>query len=227
NACLVEDEIRIYEAVNIALAVDSIDGLFILQYDVGLRAGSDQCPPPTDTLYLANCDVSGDGVCDSVDALFILQCDVGISNTFCPSAIAAQTWLRNDGRARSEVRIDASWPGQIITVPIVANLDDANLGAASLALHFDPARLRPIACMADPNQIFDLALCQRSDGVLRLNLVSIEGAEGQIALANVTFRVLGSPLDATALELDQRVLVDSQGNAIRSPLEKVVLLGPR
>jgi hypothetical protein len=213
--------------VNCDNAVNSIDGLFILQYDVGSRAGSDQCPPPADTLYLANCDVSGDGDCNSVDALFILQCDVGIANPFCPTAIAAQTWLRNDGRAGSAMRIDARWPGQIITVPVVANLDDANLGAASLALHFDPASLRPVACTADPNQAFDLALCQRSAGAIRLNLISIEGAEGRIALANVTFRNLGSTFGSTALELEQRVMVDSQGNAISSPLDKVILLGPR
>lgn len=63
---------------------DSIDGLFVLQHDVGLRPVSNLCPPPAGNLYLPQCDVNDDGQCDSIDALFILQCDVGIPNVLCP-----------------------------------------------------------------------------------------------------------------------------------------------
>ena len=73
--------------VNCDGIVNVIDALFILQYEVGLRVDTDQCPlppPPPDTLNVANCDVNDDGLCNVVDALFILQCEVGISNAFCP-----------------------------------------------------------------------------------------------------------------------------------------------
>ena len=67
-----------------------VDALFILQYEVGLRAGTDQCPLPPEPppwLYLPACDVSDDGLCNVVDALFILQCEVGIPNPFCPAPV--------------------------------------------------------------------------------------------------------------------------------------------
>ena len=45
-------------------------------------------PPPLDTLSVAACDVSEDGLCNVVDALFILQCEVGqppgSEMPFCP-----------------------------------------------------------------------------------------------------------------------------------------------
>lgn len=70
--------------VNCSGGADSIDGLFVLQHDVGLRPASNLCPPPAGALYLPLCDVNGDGQCNSIDALFILQCDVGIHNVLCP-----------------------------------------------------------------------------------------------------------------------------------------------
>src|SRR5262245_46093550 len=66
--------------VNCDGAVSSVDGLFVLQFDVGLRLSSTQCPPPAGSLFQPACDANADGACNSVDGLFILQCDVGISN---------------------------------------------------------------------------------------------------------------------------------------------------
>jgi len=58
--------------------VDAVDALFILQYVVGLRSPSDQCPPPEGHLYLPAGDVDCDDDVDAVDALFILQHVVGL-----------------------------------------------------------------------------------------------------------------------------------------------------
>jgi hypothetical protein len=58
--------------------VDAVDALFILQYVVGLRGVSDQCPPPHRTLYLPSADVDCDGDADVVDSLFVLQYVVGL-----------------------------------------------------------------------------------------------------------------------------------------------------
>jgi hypothetical protein len=60
------------------------DALFILQYVVGLKTESNQCPPPTDHLYLLAADVNGDTLVDVIDALFVLQCVVDIPNVLCP-----------------------------------------------------------------------------------------------------------------------------------------------
>jgi pullulanase/glycogen debranching enzyme len=70
--------------VNCDNSVNTIDGLFILQHDVGMRSGTNSCPVSANTLYLPACDVNNDGQCNTVDGLFILQCDVGISNVLCP-----------------------------------------------------------------------------------------------------------------------------------------------
>jgi hypothetical protein len=63
--------------------VNSVDALFILQFDVGLRGGGG-CPLALNALSESACDVNGDGFCNSIDALRVLQCDVGISNPLCP-----------------------------------------------------------------------------------------------------------------------------------------------
>jgi len=65
---------------------DPVDGLFILQYDVALREGSESClsaQRDAQTLYEAACDINTDGECNAVDALIILQCDVGLRNEVC------------------------------------------------------------------------------------------------------------------------------------------------
>jgi len=53
--------------------VDAVDCLYILQNVVGMRACSDQCPPPAGTLYCPAADTQCDGDIDAVDALFCLQ----------------------------------------------------------------------------------------------------------------------------------------------------------
>ncbi len=73
--------------VNCDGQVNVVDALFILQYEVGLRAANSGCPlppSPPDTLNVDACDVNGDTLCNVVDALFVLQCEVGIPNTSCP-----------------------------------------------------------------------------------------------------------------------------------------------
>jgi len=69
--------------VNCDSTVDAVDALFVLQYVVGLRQSSDQCPPPPGTLYLRAGNVNCDGTVDAVDALFILQYVVGIRPELC------------------------------------------------------------------------------------------------------------------------------------------------
>jgi len=75
--------------VNCDNSVDSVDGLFILQFEVGLREAGESCEEMQmveDTiLYLPVCDVNRDSQCSALDALLIFQCDVGIENQQCTS----------------------------------------------------------------------------------------------------------------------------------------------
>jgi hypothetical protein len=65
---------------------DAVDALFILQYVVGMRDGSDQCPPPPATVHLPSADADCDGDVDAVDALFVLQHVVGARPVLCPQS---------------------------------------------------------------------------------------------------------------------------------------------
>jgi uncharacterized repeat protein (TIGR01451 family) len=69
--------------VNCDGQIDAVDALFVLQYVVGLRDGSNECPAPAGAMYLPACDVDCDYDCDAVDALFVLQYVVGIRPDLC------------------------------------------------------------------------------------------------------------------------------------------------
>ncbi len=91
-----------------------IDALFILQYDVGLRDASSDCPPPPGTLFLPLCDVNNDTLCNVIDALFLLQCDVGIPNVKCPLVSgnsAGDDLSAKPGDVKLAVRGSPSSPG--------------------------------------------------------------------------------------------------------------------
>ena len=47
-----------------------VDGLFVLQYDVGLRGGGNTCPPAAGALFAPACDVNSDASCNVLDGLF-------------------------------------------------------------------------------------------------------------------------------------------------------------
>ena len=222
--------------VNCDGQVNSVDGMFIMQYDVGLRAASDQCPPPAGTLYLANCDVSDDGQCNAVDALFILQCDVGIPNTLCPATTVSQalTALSDtvaerpdrlralEANAQLGVDVHVLFPDGQVTVPIYTNILSDNLGAATVQLHYDPQILRPVTCTADPDNDFDFGLCNTdfdNDGIgtdaVKLNAISTAGFSGVTRLAEITFQAIGPDGSASNLEL----VADTFANTSGIPLD--------
>jgi hypothetical protein len=65
--------------------VDAVDAMFILQYIVALRVGSEQCPAPPGEVCLPLSDGDCDGDADAVDALFVLQYVVGLrAELGCP-----------------------------------------------------------------------------------------------------------------------------------------------
>jgi hypothetical protein len=64
---------------------DAVDALFMLQYVVKMRDGSDQCPPPSGDIHLPSADADCDGDVDAVDALFVLQHVVGLRPVLCPA----------------------------------------------------------------------------------------------------------------------------------------------
>ena len=187
---------------------DSADALLVLKYDIGLMNGDENFPPGPGKIYLPLCDIVGDGQCNSSDALRILQCDVGMPGVDCPAVpSAAVTALSLSGPTddatlvlRTEIE---GGPGpDTITVRVVADDPLAELGAASLELHYDAALLAPEACIENPSGLLDAAVCNAAfaPDVVRFNAVSTAGAGEGAALAEITFRVFDpdSATDALA-----------------------------
>jgi putative hemolysin len=203
---------------------NSVDGLFILQREVGLRPNdSYTCPAPADGLYLPACDVSQDGLCNSVDALFILQCEVGIPNLLCPpSATAAEP-----GEPRGQDRESPSDAvlkvgsgdlvrGSDITVPLIATLDGTGLGAATIEVQYDPTVVEAIACAADPNNVFDMALCNvdTQSGRIQLTAVSTIAPGGELVLADITLQAVDDGKHRSPLTLLVSTFADGSGTPL-------------
>jgi len=85
--------------------VDAVDAMFILQYVVGLREGSEQCPPLPGEICLPLSDADCDDDVDAVDALFVLQYVVGLRNELgCPDLQVVNEESIRPGTMYPEVR---------------------------------------------------------------------------------------------------------------------------
>lgn len=180
-------------------ATDVVDALFILQHDVGMRQGAQQCPLPPNTLLLPACDVTGDGACTVVDAMFVLQCDVGISNAFCPNATAGDlesTSADSEHSSTSGLVVISTGPveqqadGRSV-IPIVASASGEPVAALSLEIRYDAAKMKVVDCSPDPSGWFALAECNVQAsvaddyGVVTLGLVDVDGVSGAFTLAEI------------------------------------------
>jgi len=63
---------------------DSIDALFIMQYDVAILGDGESCVLNENEIFANACDTNNDGLCTVVDALLVLRCEVGFPNVLCP-----------------------------------------------------------------------------------------------------------------------------------------------
>ncbi len=216
--------------------IDVIDGMFILQFDVGLRGGSSQYPPPQGSMFTPACDVNHDGVCNIVDALFILQCDIGIHNVFCPAEGQGTTGIIKQNNhspgvlgeypsVEDSASISAGTAevssGETVDISVEANFTSDNLGAATIDVSYDPLVANAIACTANPNSDFDYGYCNPNydnDGVnpdiVRFNLTSLTGLENGLLLANITFEGVGNPGDSSVLNVVPIIVTDASGVSV-------------
>ncbi len=206
---------------------DAADALFMLQYDVRLRAESAQLPLPANTLYRYACDVSGEGACNAVDALLSLQCSVGIENKFCPGS----------GGLRSAALLAAGSP------PLTATLGEpatettttiplqferiGKVGALSALLQYDPVTWAgSVTCQADPEAQFALASCHvdAAAGVVRFSVIAPAGVAGATTLGTVTF---AGPQEAatvaSTLAIATLAAADTDGTTIATQINRINL----
>jgi len=205
--------------VNCDTQVNTIDGLFILQYDVNQRNGSKQCPPPQDALYTAHCDVNADAACNVIDGLFVLQCDIGIPNVLCPAALSrtsqSRTNQQTEGGADATVAIGTYQiqPLTTVTVPVSTTLPEGVLlGAVNMTIGYDASVVEVINCTIN-SDIFGGCNTDTS-GVIQLNIVSTSGVSGSLAVAEITFQAVGQAGNSTALDMELQVFADTSGNPI-------------
>lgn len=207
---------------------DAADALFMLQYDVRLRAVSNQLPLPANTLYGYSCDVSGEGACNALDALFSLQCSVGLPNLFCPAssgitnASSPQDAHIQETSALALNIVDAL-PGegnqyeQWITKDGAPGFGAAKLGALSLVLNYNPDKESVIGCQADPDQLFDLATCniEPTTGSVRFSLLSAAGVLGEGRVGVVKFAPSASGVaDVTELTWQSAIAATVDGRPL-------------
>jgi hypothetical protein len=132
--------------------VNVYDGLYILQYDVGLRSSGNNCPRAGDEINIGLCDVNSNGKCNVYDALYILQCDVGISNVLCPTSSTSRSALTLKPSAPNaatvtigdhQVALNAT-----VDVPVTANVDTSTpMRAAKIEVTFD-SKVEATSCTA-------------------------------------------------------------------------------
>ena len=225
--------------VNCDNTVNGVDSLFILQYTVALRSGSNQCPPPANppSLFLGQCDVNNDMACNGIDSLFILQCTVGIPNVLCPNGIVTGI-TRNEAvkrarglhsyRPREGRKPPANGTGAVIAVgsanvnlggSVQVPLDiqgASNLGVTTVEVRYDSTVVLATACQRDPDGVFDGAVCNRTTpGVVALSAQAAFGVSGDLRLANITFAPVSAPSSGmSALDVVIVLYADTGGQSL-------------
>jgi len=219
-------------------SVNVVDALFILQYDVGLKDGTDVFPPPKGYIFLPACDVNQDGKCNVVDAMFLLQCDVGIHNAFCPATAAQAESFELQSGVSSMATIPVNLrvgSGTIpldgeLTLPVTAKVPArGTLGAAKFAVNYDPEVVRVTGCSIEQRQ-GDIGVCNMDNpGTVNISYTSPTGLIGQPILVSITFvRNNGEPGEYSILKLVPDMLSTAAGDEllVKTSSGKVSLAAP-
>jgi len=108
-----------------------------------------------------------------------------------------------------------------VVVPVTASLSERKLYAATVAVNYDPALLRPVSCEENPDKHFSMALCNIQfdiDGVnpdtIRFTAVSVDGVSGDAKLVALNFEVIGEVSENTALGMRTLAFADDAGAAL-------------
>ena len=152
---------------------------------------------------------------------FIRQCAVEISNALCPEpGLASQPDLPgtmhgvDEPQAPSVVVTAGSGeiaPGEVITIPVTAEITDIKLGVATVKIGYDPAILEVTVCTPNPDGKLDSEICNVKSDYLIFNVDSRLGVAGSVALADITFKGVGQAGDKSPLQIEVRTMVDPKG----------------
>ena len=144
--------------------------------------------------------------------VFILALLLAVSQVSGASIPVSDAVLRIGNGVSNEYTIA---PGQEVTVPVEV-VGATDLGAATVLLSYDPAVVRVVACTGPVSADFGGGVCNASYalGVVKFNVISIDGVTGLHRLYDVTFEAVGGDTGATTTDLTLTVehYADSVGN---------------
>ena len=112
-------------------------------------------------------------------------------------------------------------PGESATVTLEgAGFAEPGLGAITVDVRYDPAAVAVTGCKADPEGVFDLALCNQefAADTVRVTAVHVQGKVGDFALAEITIEALGEAVDPM-LDVTVATLADPAGAGFEALIE--------
>jgi hypothetical protein len=131
------------------------------------------------------------------------------TNTPCPGGICPGSLVRIGSKTLP--------PGESGTVSLEAlGMPSPGLGAFTIDVSYDPNIVHPVACDADPDDEFDIEICNMAygPGVVRCTGISITGIEGDVVLCDITFQADGASGTQSALTLSVDELADALGQPV-------------
>ncbi len=112
-------------------------------------------------------------------------------------------------------------PGESATVTLEGvGFAEPGLGAITVDVRYDPKAVAVTACKADPEGVFDLALCNQesADDTVRVTAVHVQGKVGDFALAEITIEAVGEAV-APMLDVTVSTLSDPAGAGFEAVIE--------
>jgi hypothetical protein len=111
--------------------------------------------------------------------------------------------------------------GESARVSVSAALGSNLLGAVTIVIRYDPAVVDATTCVGDPNDRFDMSLCNAryADDAVIFAAWSEHGITGDLLLAEITFEALGMPGQVSPLVLTATTFADPGGHPIPVSLQ--------
>ena len=130
------------------------------------------------------------------------------------------------GESTATVRVGSAegLSGDEVTVRLEAlGLPEPGLGAFTIDVAYDPSVASPVSCRKDPEGVFDTVFCKIDSGgdAIRVGgFRTSSGATGSVALAEITFRLVGQTDACGSLDPAAAEFADTGGGSI-APLDLV------
>lgn len=156
----------------------------------------------------AHATSAGDGLGNACDRN--ATGDVSIT---CDVALGSASPSSADTPVPVTIGSDSVLPGESTTVSLQALGLSQSLGAATVDVIYNPAVVSITDCSADPSAVFDLVSCNPTFGpdTIRFVGISASGVSGDVSLAELTFRAIGSPGEESALNVTVQTFADTDG----------------